>query len=874
LDYCAAEIILLLLVRSVAHDENNPGKSMLNQTLNDAQNESVDVKEYLAILLKRKWLILVCFLLSMAFTTAFLFTRQPVYRANAKILVTMPGYSRQSSDVTVDRGDRIFYPTMVEVMRSQTMLRRVQQRLRKTAEEVRENLVRLNISRAGESDIVIVSVDSPSRDFAREFANAVCDEYLKFRDEERAQGQETALLGLTREINRLSQELKTANERILTFARQNNVALLERDPQLGQAEYRETLNRLQRTAERVTSAATRKAYLDSRPDLAGILAMLSNEAATGGGEPATGGGEAPLLAVGATISIEVEQLPALNTQAMVEPDGTINLGALGKVPAAGMSAAALSQAIQQKLEKESQIASAVRVTNLGGAQFPAGAELQVPALQLSAKPAPGPAMTKPLDTTIDRTMLMVLPDRRAEELYQLENQRKAYTARLTELQKFYRPKHPAVQQTTKALDEVNRAIDSAINYLREKAAADLQFAKDEYQRLQESIEVLKEDAMGANIRLMEISTLRSDAERVRSLYNALLGQLLKVDVLDRDARTVSVLEYAILQNEPVYPNKMKGLLLAAFVGLGLGLALAFFIEYIDDSIKLAEEVERDLQLPFLGMIPAAQWSPDDLTAHRLDKLKQQGGVAEAYRVVRSAIIFSTPREKLRSILLTSAVPREGKTTTCVNLSIGFAQIEERVLLIDADLRRGELHKYFGLDREDGLADVLLGEKTPDRVIRHTNVPKLDVMTTGVYPANPAELLLGWRLKELLDWAHKNYDRVIIDCPPVMGIADSAILGAAVDGVLFIIWAGRTSRRYVRVAKMTAVSRGAKIFGFVLNNLEPGRVGYYHYYPYYYSYYSRGYYYSKPDQDKDKGGDVKGVEVPTPEGGEEQIKDVY
>jgi len=350
--------------------------------------------------------------------------------------------------------------------------------------------------------------------------------------------------------------------------------------------------------------------------------------------------------------------------------------------------------------------------------------------------------------------------------------------------------------------------------------------------------------------------------------------LMKIDVSQGfNSRTVSVLEAALLQPEPVYPKKMKILLMAAFFGLGMGLALAFFIEYIDDSIKLAEEVERDLQLPFLGMIPAAQWNPDDLSAHRLDRLKQQGGVAESYRVVRSAIIFSTPKEKLRSILVTSAVPREGKTTTCVNLAIGFSQVEDRVLLVDADLRRGETHKYFGFEKEKGLADVLLGEATPEEVIKRGDVAKLDVITCGAYPANPAELLLGWRLKEFLEWAYKHYDRVVVDCPPVMGIADSAILGSAVDGVLFIIWAGRTSRRYVRVAKMTAVSRGAKVFGFILNNLEPGRVGYYHYYPYYYSYYSRGYYYAHKE-DEGKGGDIKGIEVPSQQDGKDEIDDVY
>jgi capsular exopolysaccharide synthesis family protein len=242
------------------------------------------------------------------------------------------------------------------------------------------------------------------------------------------------------------------------------------------------------------------------------------------------------------------------------------------------------------------------------------------------------------------------------------------------------------------------------------------------------------------------------------------------------------------------------------------------------------------------------------------------------------------------MLITSAVPREGKTTTGVNMAIGFAQVEDRVLLVDGDLRRGEIHRYFNLPRGRGLADILLGEASPEEVVNHTEVPKLDIITTGDYPTNPAELLLGWRLKEFLDWAHKHYNRVIFDGPPVMGIADSAILGSAVDGVLLIIWAGRTSRRYVRVAKMTAASRGAKIIGFVLNNLEPGRVGFYHYYPYYYSYYYRGYY---TDQDgptpggkpgpaeaanaaaAQAAGAVSGLEVPLEDSEtEKDIEDVY
>ena len=839
---------------------------MVNPAINETKpSESVDIKEYLAVLLKRKWLVLVCFLLSMACMTAFLFTRQPIYRAAAKLFVSnMAGVP--TTDLVAEP-DLTFYTTAIEVMRSQTMLRRVQTRMHKIPAEMRENLTDMKIARLAGADIVLITVDSPSRDFARDFANALCDEFLKFREEERAKRQESALLGLTREINRLSQELKSANERIVAYTRQQGIPMLEQDPQLGQVKYLQVIQTLNQAAIDLANAQTRKTSLDAQVDPSAIVAMLAAESKTVQAAGLPLGKVTPdnqILSIGSAVDIQVDQATGLNTHATVGPDGMISFGPLGKVQVAGLAPSTLATNLQLRLAKEAQIDSPVRIVSANPPIMPMS--LSTPSLTLPLDTVPNPA----LQPVFGSSFLGSLPENRAEKLYNLENQYRELKARLAEMMKSYRPKHPALLQAQKTLEDIEAQLNNEITFLREKAASDLRLAKERYQKLQESLDPIKQDAMNANVRLMEISALRNDAERVRTLYNALLGQLLKIDVLDRTSKNVTVLEYAIVEDDPVYPQKIKGLLVAAFAGLGLGLALAFFIEYIDDSIKLAEEVERELQIPF----PAAQWSVNDLVAHRLDKLKQQGGVAEAYRVVRSAVIFSMPREKLRSILLSSAVPREGKTTTCVNLSIGFAQSEERTLLVDADLRRGEIHKYFSMPRGKGLTEVLTGEVTPDQIIQHTNVPRLDVITCGSYPTNPAELLLSPRLKDFMDWAHKNYDRVIFDCPPIMGIADSSIIGAAVDGMLFIIWAGRTSRRYVRVAKLTAVSRGAKIFGFVLNNLEPGRVGYYHYYPYYYSYYSHGYNYARKNEEKGKGGDIKGIEVPTPEGGEENIDDVY
>ncbi len=807
-----------------------------NQNSGEQRSESVDIKEYVVVLLKRKWLVLICFLLSMAGTTAFLFTRQPIYRANAKMLVRTAGGSLPVSEITREDESR-FYATEIDILTGQTMLHRVQQRLRKTPDEVRENLFDLKVQVVRGSSILQVTVDSPSTDFAKDFANALCEEYLRYRDEQRAQSSESALLMLTREINRLGQELKGSQERYVEYAKEHDLPQMQGTESVWWRSFYVSQADFASLQEQLARAKAVAAALD-QGNAAAAIALLD---------------QSQRFSTARRMLVEtnvVDGVPMPPGVVLGEMNGTNVVEAL---PGAeeGVEAAA-------KFPPEAGTNTDSTLASMGN-------------LTLDMKRDAGDAsLAQSIASVAAATSDQVL----VHTLVDLEQRRANLEVKIQDLSRTLKARHPALVAAQQELDDVNQNIQFQMKLARDIQNARINALEAQVQYAEKGLDEAKKEGMERSKSVLLGQTIHDDVERTRSLYNALLNQLMKIDASQGfNARTISVSEPAILEGDPVYPKKVKGLLVAAFVGLGLGLAIAFFFEYIDDSIKLAEEVERDLQLPFLGMIPAAQWNPDDLSLHRLDKLKQQGGVAESYRVVRSAIIFSTPREKLRSMLVTSAVPREGKTTTCVNLAIGFSQVEDRVLLIDADLRRGEIHKYFGFEKDKGLADILLGEATPEEVIKRGDVAKLDVITCGAYPANPAELLLGWRLKEFLDWAYKHYDRVVVDCPPVMGIADSAILGSAVDGVLFIIWAGRTSRRYVRVAKMTAVSRGAKVFGFVLNNLEPGRVGYYHYYPYYYSYYSRGYYYAHKE-DEGKGGDIKGIEVPTPEDGKDHIDDVY
>jgi capsular exopolysaccharide synthesis family protein len=202
-------------------------------------------------------------------------------------------------------------------------------------------------------------------------------------------------------------------------------------------------------------------------------------------------------------------------------------------------------------------------------------------------------------------------------------------------------------------------------------------------------------------------------------------------------------------------------------------------------------------------------------------------------------MFSGTEELTKILAITSSVPKEGKTTTSLNMSVSLAQAGSRILLVDADMRRGETHKYFGLEAGRGLADILVGRAKPEAVIQRTEIPNLDIIATGPFPPNPAELILQPEMSAFLEYAKRSYDRIILDCPPVMSVSETAILGSLADGVVFVVWAGQTSKKLAKMSIDRINERGAHILGCVLNNLEFGRVGYY-YYSTYYGYYDYAY----------------------------------
>ena len=295
---------------------------------------------------------------------------------------------------------------------------------------------------------------------------------------------------------------------------------------------------------------------------------------------------------------------------------------------------------------------------------------------------------------------------------------------------------------------------------------------------------------------------------------------------------VTVLAPALEPTSPVSPNIPQNVLFAAIAGMVLAGGVAFLLEYLDDTIKDADDVQRVMGISMLGAIMriAGVHQPQD----NLVTLKHpRSPIAEAYRVLRTNLRFSGIENPTGALVVTSAGPGEGKTTTAANLAVTMAQGGRRVILIDTDLRRPTIHKLFGFSNDVGLSSLFLGDApTLDSVMRPTAIPTLRVITSGPLPPNPAEVLDSALMKKILNEMREQSDMVVLDSPPVLAVADASILGAHCSGAVLVIDAGRTRSEASRRAMQTLKQTGTKCYGVVLNKLSTRRAsGYYSYYYY-------------------------------------------
>lgn len=307
---------------------------------------------------------------------------------------------------------------------------------------------------------------------------------------------------------------------------------------------------------------------------------------------------------------------------------------------------------------------------------------------------------------------------------------------------------------------------------------------------------------------------------------------------------------------PVGPQRTRNILIAFLISLATGIGLAFLLDYLDDSIRTSDDVGRHLGLPTLALIPHQALNEKRRSA--LVKASGSGSpgtalialedtrsaMAEAYRHLRTSLLFSSAGRPPQTILVTSSQPSEGKTTTAINTAITLAQSGAEVVIIDCDLRRPRLHNHFDLDNSAGLTNYLSGEKHTELFMKPCpGLPKLKIVTSGPIPPNPAELLSSQEMKNLLQFLRGNFKHVIIDSPPAISFTDAAILSTLVDGVVLVAMAGKSSIHLMRRFKQRLANIGARIYGVVLNGIKSDSVEY--------GYYGYGYtynYYSNPDDD--------------------------
>jgi polysaccharide biosynthesis transport protein len=362
---------------------------------------------------------------------------------------------------------------------------------------------------------------------------------------------------------------------------------------------------------------------------------------------------------------------------------------------------------------------------------------------------------------------------------------------------------------------------------------------------------------------IQMAIIVSELEANKQLLSTLTQKLRELTLVSGGGTPsdVTVSTYSRVPHGPVGPQRLRTIVLAFILSLVAGIGLAFLLDFLDDTIKSIDDVDRYIHLPALALIPSAGTekprlrgevpTPSDTTALALVR-DVRSPIAEAYRHLRTSLLLSSAGTPPKRILVTSSQPSEGKTTTAINMAFMLAQTGAQVLIIDCDLRRPRLHSHFNLPNARGLTNCLSGESDDlDSLIQtYDKQPNLKLLPSGPIPPNPAELLGSDEMRRLLTTLSEKFTHIVVDSPPAISFTDASILSTFVDGVILVVHGGRSSRAVVRRAKQQLLDVGAHIFGVVLNNVKIESHDYY--YAGYADYYKSDYYGDEQDEGADGG----------------------
>jgi capsular exopolysaccharide synthesis family protein len=408
----------------------------------------------------------------------------------------------------------------------------------------------------------------------------------------------------------------------------------------------------------------------------------------------------------------------------------------------------------------------------------------------------------------------------------------------------FKPTYPAVKSARARLEEMQHRLDAEVQRIVGTLQSAYLMAVEEENRLREQLETQKGKALELKDASVRYAILKRETDSHRGLYESILDRVKELGIAaTAQSSNVSIVEPPVTPSQPSSPKPLALMLLALVGGLGSGVAFVLGRDAIDSSLDTPEEVEQLLRVPSLGVIPDLAKLPtnkdkrvrapdantlvaDDVrlpslpaeAPHRLSA-EAVAVLAEAYRTFRTGILFSRADSPPKVLLLSSALPFEGKTTTVLNLAIAFHEQGKRVLVIDADLRMPKCHNGLRLEQGEGLTEILTGQRQTSEVIQQTYRDGLDLISAGTRPPNPTELLGSKAMVAVLEQAARDYDHVLIDTPPVMAVSDAVVLAPQVEGTVLVLKAHSTPRQVVERAEARLRRARAKLLGVLFNGFD-------------------------------------------------------
>ena len=419
---------------------------------------------------------------------------------------------------------------------------------------------------------------------------------------------------------------------------------------------------------------------------------------------------------------------------------------------------------------------------------------------------------------------------------QVKNQVEQLEAEIDEFSIYMNPRHPKIIGLKQEIERTENLLKIYRRQGIEKIAEKKSILRTRIENLDKVIAEWEHTALDNSRRMAEFERLTSRMERSKTLYQRLLGSIQSIDLnLSVDQETLAILENAT-SARLVKGSIAKKLAQGGLAGLMIGAGLIFLIGVIDNRLVSAEDISQRFEPPVLGIIPLEKVPVDGQLEHIKPK-DDRHLFAEACRALRSSLLFMEDQgSKPQSIIITSSVPSEGKSMLTTNLSITLALAASRTILVDLDLRRGQLYKEFGNTRKDGLHEVINNGLELDDVIQKTGIENLDFIPCGVYPDRPGEMLLSAHMEQVLRELKERYDYIIFDTAPILATDDTSSFAAKTDGVLFAVRSSKTQVRQVKASLERLHIRGTKVLGFILNFVDTQNPDYYYYkkYSYYYT----------------------------------------